>query len=483
MVKVETLLASFVAVVCLAIGAPASAQQKIFATYQHTGLIAPNVNGDLFVQCPDGQTAYSGGVDGNFSTDIDVMASAPTFLGSAQILAFSLPDGIRPAPTGWHANVRNRSADPLPVTITTICGPTMETTISVVTSFNVDVGTPLSPAFNGIQVACPGSSIATGGGIDTQTPGTMLISGSGPTSEGKLLAAQPAGSLPAPNGWSTFARSEGQGGQLKGVAICATFGDAITFNSPKLTVTAGATSTLHESCPAGYTLLGGGFDPDNRLFETISAATPFYSAMPTFPSHRPNGMFPGPSGWSIDIRNNAKEPLAANVGLVCINSASLPDSSVYTTAYEFYNTDLKHYFRTAYAEEAAAIDAGAAGPGWVRTGDNFVGYFPQTASPGADVCRFYTHGANSHFYTVEVPECTSLQDPSSGWSFEGLAFRIVKPENGTCPDGTVPVQRLYNNRFAFTDSNHRFTTHVMDIPTMQADGWLLEGVGFCAVAN
>lgn len=183
------------------------------------------------------------------------------------------------------------------------------------------------------------------------------------------------------------------------------------------------------------------------------------------------------------MRNNSKGPLTINIGIVCAPSAGIADSSIFTTAYEFYNTTLKHYFRTAYADEAVAIDGGAAGPGWVRTGDNFVGYFPGSTSPGADVCRFYTHGANSHFYTVEVAECTSLKDPSSGWDFEGLAFRIVKPTSNSCPDGTVPVHRLYNNRFMFTDSNHRFTTKQENIAPMQADGWLYEGIGFCAVAN
>ena len=36
--------------------------------------------------------------------------------------------------------------------------------------------------------------------------------------------------------------------------------------------------------------------------------------------------------------------------------------------FEFYNIDLKHYFVTAVAAEANAIDNGSAGPGWVRTG-------------------------------------------------------------------------------------------------------------------
>ncbi|MBK9607470.1 MAG: hypothetical protein IPO58_13990 [Betaproteobacteria bacterium] len=41
------------------------------------------------------------------------------------------------------------------------------------------------------------------------------------------------------------------------------------------------------------------------------------------------------------------------------------------TVVEFYNTGLNHYFVTADPNEAAAIDNGAAGPGWGRTGLTF----------------------------------------------------------------------------------------------------------------
>jgi hypothetical protein len=480
MVKVETLLVSFAALCAALFAGPLAAQQKVFSTVQHTALVAPNVNADVFVQCPAGQTAYSGGVDGGFVSDLDLMSSAPTCLGSAQILTYSLPDGIRPAPTGWHANVRNRAGDPLPVTISAVCGPTFESAVAVLATFNVEAGTSLTPTSNGIQVSCGPGRFALGGGLDVQFTGSMLVSSSAPTVDGKPLAALPAGTLGAPDGWSAFVRNEGAAGQVRVAAICHGLADTITFNSPKLLQEAQSTMTAYVSCPTGYSLVGGGFDPENRLFQVASASTPFYSAAPTFPSRRPDGEYPGPAGWSADVRNASMQGLPFNVGIVCTATAN---SSVLTTAFEFYNTTLKHYFRTAYVEEALAIDGGAAGPGWVRTGDNFVGYLPGSNSPGADVCRFYTHGANSHFYTVEVPECTSLKDPNSGWDFEGLAFRIVKPVGGGCPDGTIPVHRLYNNRFMFTDSNHRFTTQSTNIAPMEAEGWIYEGIGFCAVAN
>ena len=51
----------------------------------------------------------------------------------------------------------------------------------------------------------------------------------------------------------------------------------------------------------------------------------------------------------------------------------------------------------------------------------------------------------------------------------------------SCPSGTKPVYRLYNNRFQFHDSNHRFTTLLSEAQALQAQGWTLEGVAFCAI--
>jgi hypothetical protein len=130
---------------------------------------------------------------------------------------------------------------------------------------------------------------------------------------------------------------------------------------------------------------------------------------------------------------------------------------VNTTVFEFYNTGLQHYFRTAEVAEALAIDGGAAGPGWQRTGLDFTA-FVAGAGPGNDVCRFYNPVANTHFYTADPDECTQVKLPDSGWRYEGLSFRIRLPSAGACAAGTIPVYRNYNNRFAFNDSNHRFTT-------------------------
>ncbi|MEO7156499.1 MAG: hypothetical protein ABI039_02990, partial [Vicinamibacterales bacterium] len=154
---------------------------------------------------------------------------------------------------------------------------------------------------------------------------------------------------------------------------------------------------------------------------------------------------------------------------------------------EFYNSLLNHYFITADADEAAAIDAGAAGPGWQRTGRGFRAWssalgIPPDAKP---VCRFYGTpgiGPNSHFYTADQAECDAARaDP--GWRFEGVAFYSIVPIAGGCPVGMQAVLRLYNNRFAQNDSNHRYTTNSGVYQTMQNQGWLPEGVVLCSPTN
>ena len=157
-------------------------------------------------------------------------------------------------------------------------------------------------------------------------------------------------------------------------------------------------------------------------------------------------------------------------------------------AIEFYNVDLDHYFLTSFAAETASIEAGSAGPGWVRTGHAFPigGQLP--------VCRFYGPGPNSHFYTADAAECAQVKrDP--GWIYEAIAFNINQPAAQQCPPGTIPIFRTYNNGFVTNNSNHRYTTSAYTQQWMQAQPsvmsvffgrpesaarWSAEGAVMCA---
>ena len=190
---------------------------------------------------------------------------------------------------------------------------------------------------------------------------------------------------------------------------------------------------------------------------------------------------------------NSGNLLAVGYGLPGAMLARVRIADVTAAVVEFYNTQLNHYFITADPAEQAAVDAGAAGPGWSRTGLGFRAYTPALGIPPGQgpVCRFYgsiainpatglRRGPNSHFYTAQAAECAAVQnDP--GWVLEGFAFYTRLPEaNGLCAAGTIPVFRTYNNRAQFNDSNHRYTTDFATYQLMQSLGWTPEGIVFCA---
>jgi hypothetical protein len=172
--------------------------------------------------------------------------------------------------------------------------------------------------------------------------------------------------------------------------------------------------------------------------------------------------------------------------------AAAPD----TEAVEFYNQKLNHYFVTASAAEARGIDAGAAGAGWSRTGRSFPAWTRQADAPAdaQPVCRFYSAGANSHFYTASAGECASLRAQEAlernagrgvrGWAFEGVAFYVQGPQSGSCAGGTTPLARAYNNGFTNGEgSNHRFIDDPSLMEVMSERGWTVEGTVMCAQAK
>ena len=153
---------------------------------------------------------------------------------------------------------------------------------------------------------------------------------------------------------------------------------------------------------------------------------------------------------------------------------------------EFFNSIIRHYFVTANPVDKDYIDRGMAGPGWLRTGYQFKAFSvpgPLDALRAPDqspVCRFYGPSPNSHFYSAEPGDCRLLQAPGTGWLYEGTAFGINRIVSTSCPTGFLAVTRLYNNRFRFNDSNHRFTTSRSVVAEMRLQGWAEEGVVMCA---
>ena len=125
-------------------------------------------------------------------------------------------------------------------------------------------------------------------------------------------------------------------------------------------------------------------------------------------------------------------------------------------AVEYFNSQNGHFFMTASASDANLIDAGVVGPSWSRTGNAFSVWPADSNEPGTvQVCRFYSHGVDSHFFTAKAEDCQWLRNFETdlrrqadqkgesfrGWGYEGIAFRAKLPEqNGQCPAGTEPAR-------------------------------------------
>ena len=151
-------------------------------------------------------------------------------------------------------------------------------------------------------------------------------------------------------------------------------------------------------------------------------------------------------------------------------------SGVGPQAVEFFDSQLKHFFVTASTAEIAALDAGAFGGAWQRTGQTF------KVGGSTAVCRFYgmpPRGPDSHFFTADPAECSFVMAQFSGWTFEGHAFAVTPAVGGQCPLGLLPVNRFFNNPATAAAINHRFTVTQQAFDQTVAMEWINEGVVMC----
>ena len=128
-------------------------------------------------------------------------------------------------------------------------------------------------------------------------------------------------------------------------------------------------------------------------------------------------------------------------------------------AVEYYYADWNFYFVTWDPGEIAALDGGAFGGLWKRTGQTFT-VWTSSANGALATCRFFSvvfAPRSSHFYTDRAAECAQLKQ-NPGWQYENIAF-YLEPLTATfdCAAGTVILFRLFNNGMGGAP-NHRFIT-------------------------
>jgi hypothetical protein len=146
-------------------------------------------------------------------------------------------------------------------------------------------------------------------------------------------------------------------------------------------------------------------------------------------------------------------------------------------AIEYHHAGFDHYFVTSIAEEFRKLDDGTFA-GWARTGLQFnVGV--AGAAGTKPVCRLFSTAfgpKSSHFYSADAAEC-ALRKADPHWQFEGTVFSLALPDaSGTCPAGSAPLYRLYNNGQGGAP-NHRYTTSATARQSMVDAGWISEGAG------
>lgn len=148
--------------------------------------------------------------------------------------------------------------------------------------------------------------------------------------------------------------------------------------------------------------------------------------------------------------------------------------------YAFLHGGINHYFITASQTQRDFLLQNNLG--WTIVDEGFKAWPASGPAPAAakPVCRLYSPLVNTHFFSADAAVCDFLKQQTGTWVDEGIAFRALVPTAGMCPSGTLPVWRLYNNRFAQLDSNHRYVTSQDTYRHMIANGWIGEGVRFCS---
>jgi hypothetical protein len=306
------------------------------------------------------------------------------------------------------------------------------------------VSVQFSPAASGAR---NGQITVTSNG--TGSPQSFAVSGTGQT-----VAGSPALSVPA---------SANLGSSAVGVQ---TAGTQITINS---TGTASATITsVLSSSASEFPIVG-------NTCGVVAAG----SNCKVTVAFRP--LAAGARSGSITVASNA--PGSPHTVSLSGTGTSVAPTANKVTVVEYFNAGFGHYFMTADTDEITGLDGGAYNFAFLRTNRAFNAWNGPTAGT-VPVCRFFTTPGtfgtkSSHFYTANPDECEVLKS-NPNWQYEKIAFYIAVPTAGTCPVGTTPVYRMYNNGQT-NAPNHRFSTDFLtyqDFTTTK--GWAVEGTGFCS---
>lgn len=266
------------------------------------------------------------------------------------------------------------------------------------------------------------------------------------------------------------------------------------------------TFTFPTNLPGGESTVYGPM-PSPTAFARVLIATQGFAALGIVPPDYviPNGFIPLANGTlnyagvsqatyttlptdgttALNISGMMQQNLATNFSGQTGSVTGGPPPTGIATAVEYYYTAWNFYFVTAGTAEIAALDGGAFGGLWKRTGQTFNVWSSAINAAVVPTCRFFSTAIfapkSAHFYTPIASECQFLQtDPASltVWQLEtNAAFYLeLTDAMGNCPAGTAPLYRVNNNGMGGAP-NHRFTTDVATRDQMVMMGWVAEGNG------
>jgi hypothetical protein len=263
------------------------------------------------------------------------------------------------------------------------------------------------------------------------------------------------------------------------------------------------TYTFPANLPGGSMGMYGGMDSPTAFAHVLIASQGFAQMGLVQPDYVvPNGFLPLTNGTlnyaGVDQVSYTALPTdgvsaldrgGMTVHNLAVNFAGASGSVTATTpqvvqAVEYYYAAWNFYFETAFPTEIAALDGGAFGGAWKRTGQTFNVWSSQINASAMPTCRFFSTAVfapkSSHFYTPFPAECAYVEtNPAdvAAWQFENIAFYIqLADASGLCSAGTIPLYRAFNNGMGGAP-NHRYTTSLTILNQMIAAGWAFEGNG------
>ncbi len=162
-------------------------------------------------------------------------------------------------------------------------------------------------------------------------------------------------------------------------------------------------------------------------------------------------------------------------------SAPSPPTGVQRMVVEYRNDSLDHYFLTADARRGGDARRGCRRSRLEANRDGIQGQRPRRAAGAARVPLLRHAGRGPELALLHGRRGRVREGPGRpDLDVRGIAFAVEVAGDGVCPEGRVPVTRLYNDGKG-GQANHRYLTSRSEIERMTGERWRIEGPVFCAL--